>query len=70
MYDGLACHILNMNFLNLVMCIRNKKHKAKLRIASRTTFTSSCLGLFKEFGPIKEIVELHVCGVLFEIFST
>jgi hypothetical protein len=58
------------DFFEFSNVCRNKKHKAKLKIALRTTFTSSCLVLFREFGPIKEIVELHVCGVLFEIFST
>ncbi len=41
----------DMNFKKLVMCIRIKKYKAKLKTMSRIAFTSSCLVLFKEFGP-------------------
>ncbi len=69
-YDGLTYHISKYEFLKFNNVYRNKKHKEKLRIVSRTTSTSSCLVLIKEFGPIKKIVELYACGVLFEIFPT
>jgi hypothetical protein len=42
------CDGLHIIFSNVY---RNRKYKAKLRIASRTPSTLSCLVLFKEFGP-------------------
>ncbi len=46
---------------NSIMYIGIKTYKAKLRIASRTNSTSSCLVKLKEFGPKSFLLIWNMC---------
>ncbi len=50
-YDGLAYYTSKYENKLFSNVYRNKKYKTKLRTMLRIAFTSSCLVLFKEFGP-------------------
>jgi hypothetical protein len=50
-YDGLTYHTSKYDFFIFNNVYRNKKYKTKLKTTLRIASTSSCLVLFKEFGP-------------------